>query len=135
MACEICSCSLEYIYNIRADRVLTLCQDCFAEECPVNRPCWCCNTLSSAAYDYTVVFALLKRTVLVKLCSSKCYQSEDAYRRDLDMEYKQPSYIPCCYCGTYQLKMSRCGQCKVATYCSRNCQRSHWPLHRSTCAS
>jgi hypothetical protein len=26
-----------------------------------------------------------------------------------------------------------CGGCKVARYCSQECQRGHWKVHRPTC--
>ena len=29
--------------------------------------------------------------------------------------------------------LQRCWQCKIITYCSEQCQRDHWPLHRRLC--
>ena len=29
--------------------------------------------------------------------------------------------------------MSKCSKCRVATYCSRQCQLSHWSLHKAAC--
>lgn len=29
--------------------------------------------------------------------------------------------------------LKRCGQCHVVAYCSRECQREHWPRHRKVC--
>ena len=44
--------------------------------------------------------------------------------------------------GCYQCnnKMERalllvCGKCKIAQYCSKECQIAHWPLHRSRCCA
>ncbi len=31
------------------------------------------------------------------------------------------------------VKMSECGQCRRASYCSRACQVAHWPAHKSYC--
>jgi hypothetical protein len=40
----------------------------------------------------------------------------------------------CCQnCGEYRSSMNRCGKCKVASYCSRECQVSHWKLHKERC--
>ena len=27
----------------------------------------------------------------------------------------------------------RCGACKLVSYCSRSCQRAHWPMHKPLC--
>lgn len=29
--------------------------------------------------------------------------------------------------------MKRCGACRTVRYCSRECQRTHWPIHKPTC--
>ncbi|KAK6995900.1 hypothetical protein R3P38DRAFT_3287893 [Favolaschia claudopus] len=39
-------------------------------------------------------------------------------------------------CGNcYRLgeKLSRCAKCKTVAYCSKECQRSHWPVHKTGC--
>ena len=30
---------------------------------------------------------------------------------------------------------SKCGRCQTMHYCSRACQRSHWPAHKPDCFS
>ena len=30
---------------------------------------------------------------------------------------------------------SKCGRCEMMHYCSRTCQRSHWPTHKADCFS
>lgn len=37
------------------------------------------------------------------------------------------------HCGTPCPLMKRCGSCQTGCYCSRDCQRAHWPVHRLTC--
>lgn len=37
----------------------------------------------------------------------------------------------CSNCGKKSIK--KCSQCNVSRYCSRECQRSHWPVHRQAC--
>ncbi|KAF7365042.1 hypothetical protein MVEN_00375300 [Mycena venus] len=27
----------------------------------------------------------------------------------------------------------KCGRCKTATYCNKDCQRAHWPVHKELC--
>ena len=46
--------------------------------------------------------------------------------------------VPCFYCGTEQSMSSgnlkRCGHCKIAVYCNRECQKKHWKGgHRQMC--
>lgn len=44
----------------------------------------------------------------------------------------------CADCGTIeeigqQQQMMACARCKVTYYCSKDCQRRHWPEHKKTC--
>lgn len=41
------------------------------------------------------------------------------------------------YCDACGMRgaINRCGRCKQTIYCSRNCQESHWPFHKSVCGS
>ncbi|GFH47131.1 predicted protein [Chaetoceros tenuissimus] len=41
----------------------------------------------------------------------------------------QCSYPPCQIVNG----LMKCGGCNIASYCSRNCQTSHWPMHQKTC--
>ncbi len=39
----------------------------------------------------------------------------------------------CENCGKAEPVMKRCGRCERAKYCSRECQRESWPIHRKDC--
>lgn len=39
----------------------------------------------------------------------------------------------CSSCGRYDADMKRCSRCTVVFYCSRACQRVHWPSHKANC--
>ena len=34
-----------------------------------------------------------------------------------------------------RVTLQKCGQCRQVLYCSRDCQRAHWPRHKSDCAA
>ena len=38
----------------------------------------------------------------------------------------------CCYCGQSGAKKG-CAKCRIAYYCSRKCQKSHWKSHKKVC--
>lgn len=40
----------------------------------------------------------------------------------------------CTVCGAVSSeKLSKCGGCRVVRYCSRKCQKRHWPVHKMKC--
>lgn len=39
-----------------------------------------------------------------------------------------------CLAPVYTTVPSRCAQCKITRYCSRQCQVAHWPVHHEVCA-
>ena len=40
----------------------------------------------------------------------------------------------CAACNEF-LKTERCARCRTTRYCSRACQRAHWPTHKLVCAA
>ena len=47
-------------------------------------------------------------------------------------EKEEKAEQTCLECGKSNAK-NVCSKCKVAKYCSRDCQRSHWKQHKATC--
>lgn len=41
----------------------------------------------------------------------------------------------CWYCKRTLLKPLQCAQCQSIAYCSKECQRDHWPTHKTQCAA
>ncbi|KAI9016706.1 hypothetical protein DFJ74DRAFT_730187 [Hyaloraphidium curvatum] len=39
----------------------------------------------------------------------------------------------CLACGRADAAVRRCAGCQTAPYCSKECQRAHWPAHREAC--
>jgi len=70
------------------------------------------------------------------LQQEKHYQTND--------QHKNKRNRICLYCGHTERSMEKylkrggrtflvCGKCRVAHYCSADCQAKHWPVHKQTC--
>ena len=67
----------------------------------------------------------------------RCEEPDDAtvFRASLatvvreSIEIGKSNCFQCHNTGT-----SKCGRCKVSTYCSKECQASHWPIHKQLCS-
>lgn len=83
-----------------------------------------------------------------ELAAEGTYYRADWIAIDRDMELKFPeslrgglSYLSkpkelrlaCLVCGSDN-GLKKCQGCNLATYCSVECQRAHWPDHRPVCA-
>ncbi|KAH8890210.1 hypothetical protein GQ53DRAFT_650879 [Thozetella sp. PMI_491] len=59
----------------------------------------------------------------------------DHYQPGTPRRFSEPS---CFQCGKIHADvgkaLKRCGQCKEAWYCEKDCQKTHWKHHRSSCA-
>ena len=49
-----------------------------------------------------------------------------------------PPPCVCAACGSrssrYDVAFMRCSRCKAVKYCSKRCQRTHWAVHKTSCA-
>ena len=43
----------------------------------------------------------------------------------------------CAYCDAIANKepYKKCAKCRHAAYCSKDCQKKHWPVHKAVCKS
>ncbi|KAM0279718.1 hypothetical protein ACHAQH_004409 [Verticillium albo-atrum] len=60
----------------------------------------------------------------------------DHYKPGNPRSFQEPS---CFLCGNIKSDighgLSKCGRCKYAFYCDKECQTSHWKIHKPICAS
>ncbi|EPY29578.1 MYND finger domain-like protein [Strigomonas culicis] len=67
--------------------------------------------------------------------------AEAQYMMDMEIATTaqgQPGLGKCFKCGTRAAPgtaLMRCSRCKVAKYCSAECQKSDWKFHKQVCAS
>jgi hypothetical protein len=77
---------------------------------------------------------------LPNLCASEMEDIHAAVRAALS-KLRGPSAEPltavvvhiCVQCNKRAAAMQVCARCRGINYCSRDCQRAHWPAHRGTC--
>ncbi|KAI9013653.1 hypothetical protein DFJ74DRAFT_733753 [Hyaloraphidium curvatum] len=104
----------------------------FISESPV--PCVICGLLRS--YETCHVLAmLLHYSVQAMEKLLKGVRREYRAKRD-DGGPGFPLFGECYGCGVRynEIKsMKRCSSCKIALYCSPECQRMHWPVHKLGC--
>ena len=90
-------------------------------------------------------YAASKRSYLVTGLGStkrdvlKFYRKRTSCSCLKDMHLKARKIMPkmglCFGCGQMKERasLSACSRCMVSTYCSRDCQVAHWPVHRQHC--
>merc|ERR1719235_653792 len=59
----------------------------------------------------------------------------EAYAKErIAAERKKANVVlPCAVCG--EPGKVRCGKCKTAVYCRKECQQSHWKQHKKECCN
>jgi hypothetical protein len=69
--------------------------------------------------------------------STNSYNNDSSNDNDLNDKLNNMSIDNhkriCLFCLKNVDGSSRCGQCMTALYCSRECQKKHWPVHRHRC--
>ena len=78
---------------------------------------------------------ITKFTRIGGFISIKTACSESCSKEIMKAEIKQENlhYI-CNGCGkNSEAKLSKCGGCGYVYYCNKQCQKKHWPYHKSIC--
>ena len=63
------------------------------------------------------------------LVNNRGFMTIDAQGEDLG----KPVCTTCFAADTPQKPLRKCSACSGVRYCSRDCQRTHWPQHREQC--
>jgi hypothetical protein len=104
---------------------ITHCSECNAK---TNK----CHDMTVAMSPEIVVFCFIP-CCMKKHCTNKCLEEINQYRNGM----KQHSIVKyqCGGCGKINLqqKFRVCGKCKLAHYCSQECQMMDWSKHRLLC--
>lgn len=53
---------------------------------------------------------------------------------DLTVDEGDTELLECDYCGSELKKVKQCSRCKVAMYCTENCQKNDWARHKPLCS-
>jgi len=73
-------------------------------------------------------------TLHVLACSDTCLKIGLPILLDLLLlTYPTLQPLVCAWCDMLAEKLSRCGCCKQARYCSKECQLAHWSRHKIVC--
>lgn len=101
---------------------------------------WCTNKLNLESKDKLVLdISVCSENNNIKfvyvLCSGKCKLKLWDFYNKKKKEGMECSSI-CFNCKISTEKMFRCGKCKLAIYCSEDCQKKHWIVeHKEVCCS
>lgn len=68
---------------------------------------------------------------LFKMCESTT--SDDKLRTDFSRHFFYPNICHVCNCHDSEVKLKKCGNCKMIYYCSQEHQKIHWPVHKTFC--
>ncbi|KAL5477406.1 hypothetical protein EMCRGX_G024202 [Ephydatia muelleri] len=72
------------------------------------------------------------------------YETVDGKEISIDADHlqcfqaqRENAGMVCAYCDAIANKepYKKCAKCKLAAYCSKDCQKKHWPVHKTVCKS
>jgi ankyrin repeat protein len=85
----------------------------------------------------------VRRASPVYYCSKegRCFDPQPAEKGTflavqypLDMSVRSHATLSCAGCGVLDPDVKQCGKCKLAMFCTRECQMKSWPLHKRCCS-
>lgn len=83
--------------------------------------------------DYILAQQCCQKSFQMQKLLNKEDQSKFYIQMNIILENLNPKdSIGCIFCGDENAK-SKCSLCKNVIYCSRECQKAHWKLHKTQC--
>ena len=78
----------------------------------------------------TVPGELFRREVQVRVCRQR---QQPKLPHNSFFNSTHDVWRTCELCGTKARSMQKCSSCRLAHYCNRSCQKSHWACHKGVC--
>ena len=102
--------------------------------------CTCSNICKDSKYFMKTHMTNLYNYGIVALCSNEYLynKKKEIGKANLNEtlgydRYTTNKHVKTCYkCGSSQ-KLMKCSRCKTVHYCSKECQKSDWGRHKSSC--
>lgn len=96
---------------------------------PTQTPLYTVNQPGSQVKDLTLRVDKEAKTLELAIALTTGEYSCSTWNVELQLVEQE-----CVKCKKTGEKMKKCGRCGTANYCSPECQKSHWPLHKAFCA-
>ena len=129
------------IQSILSDVPQHLIDECVAESAALHAEMRA-GKLSQGEFDQRAEFHVRKQARLWQEHRPSGQDTVEAMRAQFAAlhAHKEPDEIwrfdlHCAECGRAPEKLSRCSRCKVVKYCSAECQRKAWDVHKASCGS
>lgn len=68
------------------------------------------------------------------ICTDECFSNKIIQDKKLLRKENKNGMIQCEFCFAKGNNLSKCGNCKIMYYCSKECQKEHWKkVHKYCC--
>lgn len=99
----------------------------------VVEDCYCCDSkLTSIDHLITLEIKAIHLEVVIPCCSHECRSQVVSL---LLSEQRVTLPHKCGQCQRLLSEFKTCSSCRVAVYCSKNCQTQDWSKHKARCAT
>lgn len=97
--------------------------------------CDLCPSRSNKKFDVGSSGTYLSNRTITVHCSEECASKTAASMRDWSSDTNAVIGKSCIKCHSFKApeKHRLCSRCKGVYYCSKECQISHWPVHKKEC--
>lgn len=120
-----------YFYSTKSQVVYTCCKPLLRMKSVLRiRGCFVCKQPYNIRFTGVCEDYVANLQAYIFTCSAYCL------RRCKRMVTKHTKLVTeCVNCHQAFENIKKCSKCKIAYYCSSDCQRADWPKHKTLCAS